>query len=197
MRNGLIICLGNALLMLGVSAQANPAPADLRALLSIGTTNPQSNLKWGTGREEVQSLFPALSPTTFALGLYSIQGATTYRGCTFKLRLDSEINPKPQGALSSAHADYATGNLDKCRHGLESALAALYGQPKITRHPAGWPDGSGPPATVLMDWSSPSTCIDPWWEGGEGKWGPSLRLTLNAKGQGCGGYDDQAVTPGR
>ena len=197
MRVGVTICLGNALLLLAVAAQADPAPAHLQALLSIGTTKPQTNLRWGLGRAQVQALYPQFSPQSFALGTYSVQGATRYRGCIFSLRLDSAINPKPDGVLESAGADYASGNLDKCRAGLESELRALYGHPEITKHPAGWPDGSGPPATMIMDWSSPNTCIRLWWEDAEGRWGQSLRLTLNAKRAGCGGYDDEAATTRR
>jgi hypothetical protein len=197
MRHSLPAMVVSALLLIGVTAYADPAPPDLRGLLSIGTAKPQTNLRWGMGRAELQSLYPGLLPTTFAVGIYSVHGATTYRGCTFTLRLDSDVSPKPEGLLKSAHMDFETGNLEKCRRSLDSELTSLYGRPHITKHPAGFPDGSGPPATVFTDWSSPTSCIDLWWEDGEGRWSPSLRLTLREKGAGCGGYDDEVVTTGR
>ncbi len=194
MRSGVAICLGNALLLLGIAAQADPATPDLHALLSIGTTKPQTNLRWGMGQAQVQALYPQFVPQTLALGTHTLQGAIRFRGCNFTLRLDSDNNPKPQGMLESAGAEYASGNLPRCRAGLESGLRALYGRPEITQHPAGWPDGSGPPATVIMDWSSPNTCIRLWWEDTAGHWRQSLRVTLSEKRAGCGGYDDQVVT---
>jgi hypothetical protein len=197
MRNGLLIRLGMAIALLSMTAYADPTSADLRGLLTIGSSRPQTNLKWGMGRTEVQSLYPEFSPITFAVGSYSLQGASTYRGCTFNLLLSGEINPAPQGMLSWARADYERGKLEECRRGLESSLTALYGRPRITKHPAGWPDGSGPPATVISDWRTPTTCIDLWWEDGEGRWNPSLRLTLGVNNGRCGGYDDQVVTTGR
>ncbi len=198
MRNGLSICLGNVILLVSLVALADPAPSDLRGLLTIGASRPQTQLRWNMGRAEIQSLYPGFLPTTFAVGIYSLRGATTYRDCTFDLRLDSEINPRPEGKLKSAHIDYRSGNLETCRLSIESTLSALYGRPKITKHPAGWPDGAGPPATLHSDWRTPTTCIGLWWEDGEGSSAPSMRLTLaDNGGAGCGGYDDQPVSPGR
>jgi hypothetical protein len=193
MRGGLGFCLANALLLLGMAAHADPTLPDLRTLPSIGTTKPQTNLRWGMGRAQLHSLYPGLSPTSFSVGLYSVQGVAAYRGCTFTLRLDSGLNPGPDGRLQSARLQYLTGNLQTCSRGLESTLTLLYGPPQITKHPTGWPDGSGPPASVFMDWKSATTCIGLWWEDGEARWGPSLRLTLAEKGEGCGGYDDEVV----
>jgi len=195
MRIGPRICVATAISIFGVSAFADQAPPDLGPLLTIGTSKPQTDLRWGMARAQVRALFPALAPTTFSRGLDSVEGATTYLGCAFSLRLDSAINPKPHGALKTAILQYVKGPLQNCRHSLESRLTALYGDAKITHHPAGWPDGSGPPATVLMDWHSASTCVGLWWEDGEAQWAPSLRLTLSAIGDGCGGYDDQVVRP--
>ena len=194
MRNGLAVFLVSVIGPFSVSAYADPAPPDLRGLLTIGLSKPHANLQWEMGRAEVRSLFPGFSPTTFAVGIYSLRGAAIYHGCVFNLRLDSEISPEPEGKLKSVHADYKTGNLQSCRPGLESTLSELYGRPNITKHPAGWPDGAGPPATVHSDWQTATTCIDLWWEDGEGRSGPSMRLTLGDNGgAGCGGYEDQPV----
>ncbi len=137
MRGGLGFCLANALLLLGMAAHADPTLPDLRTLPSIGTAKPQTNLRWGMGRAQLHSLYPGLSPTSFSIGLYSVQGVAAYRGCTFTLRLDSGLNPGPDGRLQSARLQYLTGNLQTCSRGLESTLTLLYGPPQITKHPTG------------------------------------------------------------
>jgi hypothetical protein len=106
----------------------------------------------------------------------------------------ADLRGEPHGILSWARADYKRGKLQQCRRDLESTLTALCGHPKITKHPTGWPGGSGPPATVHADWRTPTTCMGLGWEDGAGRWNPSLRLTLGVNSGDCGGYDDQVVT---
>jgi hypothetical protein len=183
--------LGAVIALSFISALATAAqpPLGLQDVLSIGVGASSADLKWGASRREIQHRYPELVEHPAFLG-FRLQGRVSAQGCTFTVYLSGS---RKSDRLEQIWIVHRTGPLAQCRSQLESALAALYGQPATITTPATQNDGE----VTLSDWHSAMTCVNLKWEEQGVEHGVSpLEVKLgDLEGGGCG-YPDQVVPVG-
>ena len=104
-------------------AWADGARLDLRALLGIGPEEPNTRLRWGISKEEIQHLYPEIAEANSAgLPGFRLESALTVGSCTF----DVYLRGSRPDRLELVGIQYRTGSVPKCRKLLESKLKSLY-----------------------------------------------------------------------